>query len=56
MTAQRAPELGRTERDTIRLSIATLEKRAAISRQVVISDRLARSIAGHLRRLLDKGD
>lgn len=47
--------LGRVERQTVKLSIATLEKRAAASGTVVISDRLARSIAGNLRRLLERG-
>lgn len=54
MTASpRAPALGRLERDTVRLTVTLLEKRAAVSREVVISNQLAMVIAKHLRTLLE---
>lgn len=43
------------ERDQIQLTATLLEKRAALARQVVISDQLALVIAKQLRRLLERG-
>ena len=51
MSAVRFQHLGPLERQSIRLTIATLEKQAAASGKVVISDRLARAIAGWLKQL-----
>jgi hypothetical protein len=48
-----APLLDAKDEASVRLAVRTLEHRAALSRQVVIYDKLARSIARHLRRMLD---
>jgi hypothetical protein len=54
VTAQRASELGRTERATLRTSITLLEKRAAASDRVVVSAPFARLVARYLKRLLER--
>jgi hypothetical protein len=49
-----APLLDAKDEASVRLAVRTLEHRATLSRQVVISDKLARSIARHLRRMLER--
>lgn len=48
-----APLLDPKDEASVRLSARILEERASQSKQVVISDQLAKSIARHLRRMLE---
>lgn len=55
MTARpKLTDAERDERAAIRLTITTLEARAKASSTVVISAQLARLVARHLKRLLEK--
>lgn len=55
MTAKpKLTDTQRDERDALRLTITTLEARAKASNTVVISAQLARLVARHLKRLLEK--
>lgn len=49
-----APLLDARDEQSVRAAVKILEYRAHKSKQVVISDRMARSIARHLRRMLER--
>lgn len=51
----RDPPVGRLERDTLRLCVQILEKRAELGDRVVISRPFARVVARYLRRLIERG-